>query len=170
MILIILGLFACNRSDNYNKSPGKDSYKTGSKKTDELIRSNPYEEQVNCARIDINKYGIISERFRSFNEAFETEMFTEIDSVCVIAYSSQDLSKKIMIEFWNINDSVKANKIYQYLLEIPNKTIFYKPPQFWNWKLLNDGILFYYSFETSPKDEFFIKVFNQPVRQNNFCL
>lgn len=171
ILFIIIGfaLISCNGA-NRNAPSVNQTHKVNAQKEDTAIRINPYEELTTCAKFNRQKYGVIFERFRVFDKTFETNMFSNIDTICTIAYSSPDSSKKIMIEFWIINDSTTANKIYQYLLKVPNKTILYKPPQFWNWKLLNNVILFYYSFETNPNDEFFIKVFNQPVKQNNCCL
>lgn len=131
-----------------------------------------YQESNICSIFSVSEKGIISERFRVFDNVCSTDIFSKIDSICAIGIKAKEEEKTIYLEYWKLRDSDEV-LMYKTKLDIVKNIsgLKYKPPTFWKWKTQDNILLFFYSQEVPLSDSFFTYVYSnyEKIIGNNCC-
>lgn len=101
----------------------------------------------------------------ALNRDFSTSIFDSLKYSKQIAFSrcKNNYQEKGYLDCFYINKLIAANKstaakIFDYLSNIDEKTIYYNPPQYWSWYLLEDKIYFLYSNTYAKDSDEFLEV------------
>ena len=109
---------------------------------------------------------MVSGILNSFNKSLKTNAFNKVCKINQIRFLlgkhnyNNFYTDQFNIQEWFVKNKEDATLIYKYLNEIPNKKIYYKPPQNWKWLKDENRIYFIYSETYKSNSEEFKNIFD----------